>query len=485
MASMSFCPQCGTQIPDGSSFCPACGYNVAAAQPAQPAQGYPQQQQTPLPQNPQQGPQPQTNPPQAYPQQSSPQQVNTQPGYPQATLPQQGYPQQGYPQQGYPQQGGQPGYPTEWYQYQQQYAPTWYPQGWQQPRDNRNQIEQLLDKVNEMTGGTEPVKLHMSYLVDSITRSHTREEAEDIFICGTARTTPPENAISVAWPHPWLYSRILGIFLIATVALLFMAIQFQNPNVLPGLMFIGSTMVPFAVLFFFFEVNAPRNISFYEVLLIFLVGGIASLVVSLGIGPIFDRILSDGKDGWTLFEAMGIGLYEEIGKAVPVAYFLREVKKKYILNGLLIGAAVGAGFAAFESAGYAFKPIMILLSQSAGQISWNDIVNASMSNITLRAILAPGGHVIWAAITGAALAMVKGARDMAPDMLTHPSFLKFFAIPILMHGTWDYFALNTNPSSVIYGTCIATTVISWAVALVLLNAGLRQISQMTGQQRPD
>lgn len=455
MASTSFCPQCGTQLPAGSAFCPSCGHNVASV--GQP-QVQPQQQNV----SPQQG----------YPQQ----------GYTQQNLPpqnpQQGYPQQGYPPQGYPPQGGQQGYPAEWYQYQQQYAPTWYPQGWQQPRDNRNQIEQLLDKVNEMTGSTEPVKLHMSYLIDSVSRSHTREEAEDIFICGTARTTPPENAISVAWPHPWLYSRILGIFLIATAGLLFTARYFQNPNLLPGLMFIGSTMVPFAVLFFFFEVNAPRNISFYEVLLIFLVGGIASLVVTLGIGPIITGILNDGKDAVNFFECMGISINEEIGKAVPVAYFLRGVKKKYILNGLLVGAAVGAGFAAFESAGYALKVL-------AGQAAWNDMMDAVQNVIVTRGLLAPGGHVIWAAITGAALAMVKGARDVSADMLVHPSFLKFLAIPILMHGLWDYACFNSHSTSVVYASCAATALISWAVALVFLNAGLRQISQMTGQQRPD
>ena len=341
-----------------------------------------------------------------------------------------------------------------------------------------------MDKVNEMTGSTEPVKLHMSYLVDTVMQSHTREEAEDIFICGTARTTPPENAISVAWPHPWLYSRILGVFLVATVGLLFMASHFQNPNVLPGLMFIGSTMVPFAVLFFFFEVNAPRNISFYEVLLIFLVGGIASLVVTLGIAPVIGGLFNDGTNTTTILEAMGIGIYEEVGKAVPVAYFLRDVKKKYILNGLLVGAAVGAGFAAFESAGYAFKFALQAAGQGGQANAWNNMMDVMMSVISQRAIFAPGGHVIWAAITGAGLALVKGAHDMAPDMFMHPTFLKFFAIPILVHGTWDYVAFNYS-ESIVNISCVTATVVSWVVALVLLNAGLRQISQMTGQQRPD
>lgn len=50
-----------------------------------------------------------------------------------------------------------------------------------------------------------------------------------------------------------------------------------------------------------------------------------------------------------------IGIIEEVEKIVVVAYFLRGKKEKYILNVLLIGAAVGTGCAVFESAGYAFN----------------------------------------------------------------------------------------------------------------------------------
>ncbi|MFK9090737.1 PrsW family glutamic-type intramembrane protease [Bacillus salipaludis] len=53
-----------------------------------------------------------------------------------------------------------------------------------------------------------------------------------------------------------------------------------------------------------------------------------------------------------------IGIAEELAKAVTVIYFVRRLKYKYILNGLLLGAAVGAGFAAFETAGYALRGLL-------------------------------------------------------------------------------------------------------------------------------
>src|SRR5699024_11317925 len=56
----------------------------------------------------------------------------------------------------------------------------------------------------------------------------------------------------------------------------------------------------------------------------------------------------------TFSGAIIVGVIEEIGKLAIIIYFIRKLNPKYILNGLLIGAAIGAGFAAFESAGYAF-----------------------------------------------------------------------------------------------------------------------------------
>lgn len=40
-----FCPNCGTQIEDGSAFCPACGARMDAGAQSQPEQAYQQPQQ--------------------------------------------------------------------------------------------------------------------------------------------------------------------------------------------------------------------------------------------------------------------------------------------------------------------------------------------------------------------------------------------------------------------------------------------------------
>ena len=65
-----------------------------------------------------------------------------------------------------------------------------------------------------------------------------------------------------------------------------------------------------------------------------------------------------GSHELDFFGAFLTGVVEEIGKVVIVYWFLRRLGKLSILSGLLIGASVGAGFAAFESAGYALKPVI-------------------------------------------------------------------------------------------------------------------------------
>ena len=99
------------------------------------------------------------------------------------------------------------------------------------------------------------------------------------------------------------------------------------------------------------------------------------------------------------------------------------MRYRWQLNGLLLGAAVGAGFAGFESAGYAFN-----LASS---------VDEALSMIHLRGILAPGGHVIWTAMIGSAIWKVKGDKPFQFGMLLAPVVIRRWAIAVVLHGLWD------------------------------------------------
>ena len=108
-----------------------------------------------------------------------------------------------------------------------------------------------------------------------------------------------------------------------------------------------------------------------------------------------------------LLGASSAGIIEEAAKIIIVfMVFGRNKTLKWGQNGMLLGAAIGCGFAAFESAGYAF---MQLLNQQ-GLPTFTD-------NILLRAAHAPFTHIIWTANAAAALWFVKGERKFSPVML--------------------------------------------------------------------
>ncbi|MGN0266258.1 MAG: hypothetical protein ACI4D7_01125 [Lachnospiraceae bacterium] len=118
-------------------------------------------------------------------------------------------------------------------------------------------IGDFADKVSRMAGGDEHVELKFADLFTDMLKKHSPEEAEELFICGTSNTTPKIQDIATEWPHPWLFLRV-GAYLALTFAMLYIiCTSFHNSNGLPGLMFVGSMIVPFMILVFMFEVNYP------------------------------------------------------------------------------------------------------------------------------------------------------------------------------------------------------------------------------------
>lgn len=87
-----------------------------------------------------------------------------------------------------------------------------------------------IDSLNEYVVNDRPTDLNRKVLFSDVFKSHTTEEAEEVFICGTKATTPDMCSISKDWPHPWLYSRVLLMFVI-TFALLWICV-----NAFPGIL---------------------------------------------------------------------------------------------------------------------------------------------------------------------------------------------------------------------------------------------------------
>lgn len=335
-----------------------------------------------------------------------------------------------------------------------------------------------VDSLNEYVGNDQPADLNWKVLFSDVFKSHTMEEAENIFICGTKTTTPAPSEVSKDWPHPWLYSRVLVMFLIAFGLLWICVSGFSNSNAMPGMIVVGSFAVPLSTMILFVEVNAWRNVSMYHVIQTFLVGGCASLVATLFLFSIYS------VEELNFFGAFMIGVIEELGKAVIVYAFLKRLGKLSILTGMLIGASVGAGFAAFESAGYALQPLIQFLQYSGfaaahGQVlDEQQMFDAINQSIFLRGFLAPGGHVAWSAISGAAIVMAANEKsELSTGIFTEMKFLRLFAIPVVLHGLWDSPLAGWFDSIFPFVGHIALIILVWMVVLILINMGLAEVNR--------
>lgn len=320
--------------------------------------------------------------------------------------------------------------------------------------DHRGGLHGFTDRLADFAGVERITGFRPGELLSLAVRRHGRDEVEQTFATGLPGFTPPLDKVVSDWPKPWIFVRL---YVTATMLFLgFVALVevFGNPNLLPGMIMLGSFAVPLSVLVLFFELNTPRNISLYTVTHAFLTGGVLSLAITL-------VLIQFGHTDNAVLGPLLTGVLEEVGKLLAVfviALRMPGLRYPWILNGMLFGAAVGAGFAAFESAGYA----MTTLGTSD--------VGGAISVIVLRGALAPFGHVVWTALVAGALWRAKRDRAMSPRLLIDPRVLRVLALVIVFHAVWDYgFQL---PFLLKY---LALGVAVWVLVLGMVTAGLKQI----------
>ncbi len=318
-----------------------------------------------------------------------------------------------------------------------------------------NLITENLDKI---TGAKSKSYVTFKDLFKNTFKKHSEKELDEVFTCGALNTTPKLNDINPKSASAWVYFKILIFFVIAYIPTYLGYAHYQNNNFLPAMIILAAFAVPVSVLVFFFEINLFRNIPFYKVLKYFIIGGGLSLFVAILYFsiPFFEQntLVLDFKG------AFFVSLIEETAKACIVSFFLFKNRNcKYILNGLLVGAAVGAGFGAFETAGYILRY----------GLSTNSLTQM-LEVAKFRAILAPGMHVAWATIEGAALMYVKGFEKLDKKHLNDKRFLLVCLIPVVLHWAWD---LPINTPFQIYR--VGLLVAAWVVIIYFINLGLKQI----------
>ncbi len=229
---------------------------------------------------------------------------------------------------------------------------------------------------------------------------------------GTAMTEEPA-------PHPhhhhgWWWKTLLSGLALWIVTIV-VTVSTQNTNLVPTLILLGSFLVPFCVVLFVIE-RVTGSISTLQLILAFFVGGILGVLGA----SLLEAHLQPSFGVYGL-----IGLIEEFVKGVLLVIVGWRVTPKTAKQGALLGATIGAGFAAFESAGYAFNAAI-----TAQGIDLTSLLETEV----VRAILAPVGHVLWTAILGAVLF---GCAHLRDRFRWSWWIVVAFLGGALLHAMWD------------------------------------------------
>ena len=342
------------------------------------------------------------------------------------------------------------------------------------PHAQSGLLEGLRSRIRVLSSTDALEGFSLKQMFQQVFKHHGVDVVEEYIMVGTSKTTPPLEQVETGWPNPWMFFRLLGILGLGFVALAILFHFTMNEKAVPAILFLGAFAVPLSTLVLIFEMNTPRNVSMVMVGKLFIVGGLTGLATAMlaYMIPICGNIP---------------GIVEESAKLLAVILVARGVRYKYELNGILFGATVGAGFACFETCGYGFDQILSTLTQviQAGNVAGgfptaqgiSAAVENMMANLVLRGVEAPLGHVAWTAIAAGAFWRVKGAKPASAAMLMDGRFLKAFAIPVLMHTTWDLSILIPTLPTILAAFILpaVTGLITWYVLFGLVQQGLKQV----------
>lgn len=192
-----------------------------------------------------------------------------------------------------------------------------------------------------------------------------------------------------------------------------------NVNLIPTIILVGAFLVPVTFVAWAFQ-HADGVLTAPKIFTAFLYGGALGVLAASVLEAAFIH-------NTTMTGFLGVGLIEEGVKLIVLWLMARNLGRYTLRDGLVLGAAVGFGFAAFESAGYAFQA---LFTQQGGLALLN-VVQTEL----LRGVLTPFGHGLWTAIVGAALFAV-AARRGRPALRSGRVLVAYLVVAVL-HALWD------------------------------------------------
>ena len=213
----------------------------------------------------------------------------------------------------------------------------------------------------------------------------------------------------------WLPVLIIGIGLY--IAVRQSLVITGNPILVSSLLVLGVLLIPVSFVVYVDGRNPVHEVPVSVLLSCALVGGVLGAALASVLE--FDTMRRLGA-----LSAVSIGLIEESAKLlVPIAVLAFTRYRTSTADGLLVGVAVGMGFALVETLGYGF----VTLLATGGDLT--DVEGLFL----LRAALGPAGHAAWTGLAAAALWWAHAERWRPRGLVV---VVGTFLLVVVLHILW-------------------------------------------------
>ncbi len=218
--------------------------------------------------------------------------------------------------------------------------------------------------------------------------------------------------------HIWWLVLIVGcaVWLVAAVV----TALTDDVILVPTILVLGSFLIPATVVMFALSRAGEGHLTGEVLLMGFLAGGTVGVVAS----ALTETYLLPSAQGTFIV----VGLVEESAKGLVLLAVAHQVRIRRPRDGMIFGATVGAGFAAFESAGYAMRAFI-------DHADDNPVLSVVQTE-AFRAILSPFMHITWTALLGGALFAAAATSPRGSFRVTSRVVWTFLGVAAL-HAIWD------------------------------------------------
>jgi protease PrsW len=216
----------------------------------------------------------------------------------------------------------------------------------------------------------------------------------------------------------WTWLLVLGVGTGLYIAVQQTLAITGNPTLVPSLLVLGTLLIPVSFVAYVDGRNPVYDLPLSVLLSCALLGGVLGASVASVLESDTVRRLGE-------LPTVYIGLIEEAAKLlVPIAMLIITRHRASAADGLLIGVAVGMGFAVLETLNYGFVTLLGSAGDLTGIEGW----------LLLRAALSPAGHAAWTGLAAAALWWAHSQRWRPRGLV---AALGAFLLAVVVHTLWD------------------------------------------------